>query len=87
MRGCVRAAPRGDEVHFRLFTDDLTDSFVRKTSRRCVDAVKAPLPRILVEVSSPPRVVSIVDWIVDDQLLEWHQVQACQLRHITFPQR
>ena len=35
---------------------------------------------------SPPRVVSIVDWIVD-QLLEWHQVQACQLRHITFPQR
>ena len=46
--------------------------------------VAAPLRRILVEVSSPPRVVSIVDWIVDDQLLEWHQVQACQLRHITF---
>ena len=53
-RGRFRTAPRGDEVHFRLFTDDLTDSFVRKTSRRCVDAVRAPLPRFFVEVFHLP---------------------------------
>ena len=61
-RGCIRTAPRGDDIN-------LTDSF------RCVDAVTAPLRRILVEVFHLLVAFSIVDWIVD-QLLEWHQVQA-----------
>ena len=64
-----------EQVHV-AYGIDLTDFLGRKTSRRCVDAVTAPLPRFFVEVFHLLVTFSIVDWIVDDQLMEWHQVQA-----------